>query len=195
MSSGVTKGILYDTYHGVFVSIQYKPKCEPKRHFLTKGVGIEVGYFVEQRVSSVTQYFQFYIIRVRHSFSLLIQNKRDTVKDQALLKRMNNSVVKFIITPTLWCAISRTKIPIPLFSFSWNDTCDHMRYCLAIYQRGTYINESRRYHHFFRSPYQKKEKSCQEVKIKSSLLLCTVPTVHYVCIASNLRNQTFCKIL
>jgi hypothetical protein len=43
---------LYETYHGVFVSIQYTLKCEIKRSFLAKDLVKTAEFFVEYNVSS-----------------------------------------------------------------------------------------------------------------------------------------------
>lgn len=42
---------LYETYHGVFVSIQYTLKCEIKRSFLAKDLVKTAEFFVEYNVS------------------------------------------------------------------------------------------------------------------------------------------------
>jgi hypothetical protein len=41
---------LYETYHGVFVSIQYTLKCELKRSFLAKDVFKVSEFIVEYKV-------------------------------------------------------------------------------------------------------------------------------------------------
>ena len=43
---------LYETYHGVYVNIQYKLKCDVKRSFLGKGVTKEIELMVEYAVST-----------------------------------------------------------------------------------------------------------------------------------------------
>ena len=42
--------VLYETYHGVFINIQYKLKCDVKRSFLAKGVMKETDFVVEYNV-------------------------------------------------------------------------------------------------------------------------------------------------
>jgi hypothetical protein len=49
---------LYETYHGVFVSIQYTLKCEIKRSFLAKDLVKTAEFFVEYNVSFSHKLYQ-----------------------------------------------------------------------------------------------------------------------------------------
>lgn len=42
---------LYETYHGVFVNIQYMIRCDIKRSFLAKDVNKSLEFIVEDKVS------------------------------------------------------------------------------------------------------------------------------------------------
>lgn len=43
--------VLYETYHGVFINIHYKLKCDIKRSFLAKDISKEMEFVVEYGVS------------------------------------------------------------------------------------------------------------------------------------------------
>ena len=43
---------LYETYHGVFVNIQYMIRCDIKRSFLAKDVSKSLEFIVEDKTSS-----------------------------------------------------------------------------------------------------------------------------------------------
>lgn len=43
--------VMYETYHGVFINIQYKLKCDIKRSFLSRDLTKETEFVVESKVN------------------------------------------------------------------------------------------------------------------------------------------------
>lgn len=46
----LTNRTLYETYHGVYITVQYTLRCDLKRNFLNKDLFKEIEFFVENKV-------------------------------------------------------------------------------------------------------------------------------------------------
>ncbi|XP_065201674.1 vacuolar protein sorting-associated protein 26C [Planococcus citri] len=92
---------ILETYHGVFINIQYNLKCELKRSFLSKDVIKNMEFIVEN-------------------------NKKDP-GDVNFWKKVRQSAVKFNIVPENLRGFQDTSMPVPNFSITGtlhNTICD-----------------------------------------------------------------------
>lgn len=80
---------LYETYHGVFVSITYFLKCELKRNFLSKDCQTKVQFFIQNQPQPIERSMQ-----VPVHFSISPETLQKSSKERI-------SIPRFLITGTL----------------------------------------------------------------------------------------------
>lgn len=86
-SKGAEK--LYETYHGVFVSVTYFIKCELKRNFLAKDCQAKVQFFIQDKPQSIER-----ALHVPVHFSISPESLQKSSKEKI-------SIPRFLITGTL----------------------------------------------------------------------------------------------
>lgn len=91
--------VLYETFHGVYININYRLKCDIKRSFLAKDISKELEFVVEHK---------------------------DHIHDSSLLNKLKNSKVNFTITPNTLLFHSHNNVPVPHFSV---EVVLHSTYC------------------------------------------------------------------
>lgn len=81
---------LFETYHGVFINIQYTLKCELKRSFLSKGITKVLEFFTEYK-------------RIQDKLSLTDTSLKFLVKPESVRKTQDDprNIPKFSITGLL----------------------------------------------------------------------------------------------
>ena len=80
---------LYETYHGVFVSVTYFVKCELKRSFLAKDCQTKVQFFIQNQPQPIER-----AIQVPVHFSISPESLQKSTKERI-------SIPRFLITGTL----------------------------------------------------------------------------------------------
>lgn len=91
---------LYETYHGVFVSITYFLKCELKRKFLAKDCQTKVQFFIQDKPQPIER-----AIQVPVHFSISPESLQKISKEKI-------SIPRFLITGTLDSTVMNLSKPL-----------------------------------------------------------------------------------
>lgn len=89
LKSKGSEKILYETYHGVFVSITYFLKCDLKRNFLAKDCQAKIQFFVQNKPAPIERAIQLPV-----HFSISPESLQKSSKEKI-------SIPRFLITGTI----------------------------------------------------------------------------------------------